>query len=154
MPRTRHSVPAALLGVLLGSTTLAEEAPCPANTYDDNYRFELTYTSSENEEHLVAFVVSAKSFTVTTFEPHISFNGRIVQIERGSLVLDYNLHVERQVVVNESARTDGDGQVNPFQTIKTARGGLKSNIRLSFGDPVAIFEIGGESARLVVAKIE
>ena len=154
MPRTRCHVPAALLGILFGSVVLADETPCPSNTYDDNYRFELTYTSAENEEHSVAFVISARSFTVTTFGPRLDFNGRIVQADRDGLVLDYSLHVEKRVVAAEPLQADGSGQANPFRTIHTVRGGLKSNIRLGFGDAMTVFEVGNESARLVVTKVE
>ena len=152
---TKGRISALMACWLLGSLAVqAEEAPGTSDTHDTNYRFTLTYTSSQDEEQMITFVAASRTFTVSNFRPEIEFNGRIVQVDKRSLVLEYNLQVAKPVVTGSFTKGEESEQVNQFQTMQRRIGGLRSSIRLRFGSPIIIFEAGQDSARLEVTIVD
>jgi hypothetical protein len=139
------------IAFLFNPVALAEESDDGPAVYTDNYRFALTYTSLENKQIDIEFVVSARSFKVTTFEPRLDFSGTIMAAESKSLVLQYDLRLQKNVVTGQF---EGEKNQNPFQTVSVIQGGLTSNIRLRLGTPVEILNVGTESARLTVTKVD
>ncbi|MFZ0546028.1 MAG: hypothetical protein WAM60_11350 [Candidatus Promineifilaceae bacterium] len=137
--------------LLFNPVALAEESGDDSAVYVDNYRFVLTYTSSENKQIDIEFVVSARSFKVSTFEPRLDFQGTIMASESKSLVLQYDLRLQKDVVTGSFAGAENQ---KPFQTVSKIQGGLTSNIRLRLGAPVEILNVGTESARLTVTKVD
>lgn len=140
-----------LFAPLLGPAALAEEDGEISDLYGGNYRFALVYTSPENQQSSVELVASAKSFEVSIFEPRLEFTGTILSTERKSLVLQYDLRTQKQMVTGSFKQAE---DAAPFQTVQTIQGGLRSNVRLDYGTPVEILKVGPESARLTVTKVD
>ena len=137
---------------LFNTTALADEHDNDASSYVDNYRFSLTYTSSESQQTDIEFVVSARNFKISAFDPKLDLSGTILAVDGKTLVLQYDLRIQKTVV---TGKFDGGGDtVNPFQTKTVVQGGLNSNVRLRLGTPVEILQVGNESARLTVTKAD
>jgi hypothetical protein len=141
----------ALFFSLLDSAVLAEEKADVSELYGQNYRFSLVYTSPEKQQSSLEFVASAKGFEVSIFEPRLEFSGNILSTGRESLVLQYDLRLQKQVVTSSFKQAEND---TPFQSVQTIHGGLSSTVRLEYGTAVDILQIGPESARLVVTKVD
>lgn len=131
-------------------TVVAEDSSEDSDIYVDNYRFVLSYTSEESRQTDVEFVVSGGVFEVSAFDPELEFKGTVLAAQSGSLVLQYDLQLQRRVV---TGNFEQEG-MNPFQTVQVIQGGLRSNIRLRLGKPVEILRMGRESATLTVSKVD
>ena len=147
----RPLFPIALLSLLIVPVALGQDDKNDLAAYSENYRFSLRHTSAENQQHSLEFVVSAKTFKASTFEPRMDFSGVILAVEKGSLVLQYDLRLQKPVIT-EMYRSAENGA--PFQTLQTVQIGLTSNIRLRLGEAVEIWKADQESTRLTVTRVK
>lgn len=134
---------------LFNAVALADENNDESSSYIENYRFSLSYTTSEDRQTDIEFVVSAKNFKLSAFDPKLDLSGTILNVGGKTLVLQYDLRIQKNVV---TGNFDGRENQNPFQTVSVIQGGLTSNVRLRLGTPVEILKVGNESARLTVTK--
>jgi hypothetical protein len=93
--------------------------------------------------------VAAGSFDVSSFDPQVSFSGTILNSDRSSIVLRYSLHIQKRVTYTDQASETK----NPFQTVQSVQGDVKSNARIKLGEPIDLLKLGPENVRLTVTVV-
>ena len=141
----------ALLQTFLTPIAFGQGTDNDIDAYSENYRFTLNHVSAENKQSTLEFVVSAKNFKAASFEPRLDFSGTVLVADKGSLVLQYDLRLQKQVVAG--VHQSGDGAA-PFQTMMTVQVGLASNIRLKLGKAIEIWKADGETTSLIVTRVD
>ena len=135
---------------VVGPTAFASESDTDPASYENNYRFSLSYSGSGDGNTAIEFVVAAESFDVSSFDPQVNFSGTILHSDRNSVALRYSLHIQKRVTYSDQA----SDTKNPFQPVQSVQGGVKSTARVKLGEPIDLLKLGPENVRLTVTVVK